>query len=487
MKTRRHINNLARLISLCLLSQTGTLCAAELHTAKNPVPGQYIVVLNPDAADLKNEATAKADISEVAYAMALEYRATLLRTYAQALRGFVIEASDAALAKLLMDPRVAYVQEDSYVSPNATQINPSWGLDRIDQRDLPLNTGFNYDSNGAGVHAYIIDTGVLATHQEFAGRMGSGFNVVGTTSFLNTCSGHGTHVAGIVGGTAFGVAKGVTIHSVRIFDCIRKGRASDAIAGIDWVAANRILPAVANISSSLDEPYQAQDDAVANLTAAGVVVVVAAGNGARDACSQSPAREPSAITVGATDADDHRAIWSAGTSESNFGNCIDLFAPGFGILSAWDTGNTVSNIASGTSMAAPHVAGAAALYLSANPNATPAQVAAAIVGNATIGRVADPGPGSPNRLLYISNTLVAPIITRFDCPMGDTVPGRYVCEVGYWSGGPSTIVWTGSSGTRTDTDIYSGNCSIRRQVNVAVSISNAAGTASTATSFFCPR
>jgi serine protease len=487
MKSRRHINKIALLFSLFPLSQSGSLCAAELHVVKNPVPGQYIVVLNPDAADLKNEATAKADIAEVAQAMATEYRAILLRSYTQALRGFVIEASDTALAKLLMDPRVAYVQEDSYVSSNATQINPPWGLDRIDQRDLPLNTGFNYDSNGAGVHAYIIDSNVSTTHQEFAGRIGSGFNVVGNNSIPNACTGHGTQVASIVGGATYGVAKGVTIHPVRVFDCIRKGRASDVIAGIDWVAANRILPAVANISSSTEEPYQAEDDAIANLTARGVTVVVSAGNEAVDACLHSPARAPSAITVGAIDPYDRRAVWTAGVAESNFGSCIDLFAPGHEIMAAWDSSSVAAHVASGTSYAAPHVAGAAALYLGVNPNAAPAQVAAAIVGDATTGRIVDPGPGSPNRLLYIPNALVAPIITRFDCPMGDTVPGRYVCEVGYWSGGPSTIVWTGSSGTRTDTDIYSGNCSIRRQVNVAVAISNAAGTASTATSFFCPR
>ncbi len=383
--------------SLVLSTVAGSALAADLRIAKSPVAGQYIVVLKPTAASLTGETGRTARVPAVANQIATAHRAQLVRSFDRALRGFVVKADDAALTGLLADPRVAYVEEDGYVRANPTQTGATWGLDRVDQRNLPLNGSYTYNTTAAGVHAYIIDTGLLTSHSEFAGRVGNGFDSVGGGT--NDCNGHGTHVAGTVGGTTWGVAKGVTIHPVRVLDCGGSGTWAGVIAGIDWVAANRVLPAVANMSLG-GGTNTAVDAAVANLINAGVTVVVAAGNNAADACQFSPARAPSAITVGATGSNDARSVWGAGFSESNFGSCLDIFAPGTAITSAWHTGNTATNTINGTSMASPHVAGAAALYLASNPAATPAQVGAAILANATPNVVSDARAGSPNLLLY---------------------------------------------------------------------------------------
>ncbi len=382
--------------SLVMCAAAGSAFATDLRIAKSPVAGQYIVVLKPSAAALIGETSRAARVSAVANDIATSHGAQLVRSFNRALRGFVVKVDEDALARLLADPRVAYVEEDGYVRANPTQTGATWGLDRVDQRNLPLSGSYTYNTTAAGVHAYIIDTGLLASHNEFAGRVGNGFDSVGGGT--NDCNGHGTHVAGTVGGSTWGVAKGVTIHPVRVLDCGGSGTWAGVIAGIDWVAANRVLPAVANMSLG-GGASTAVDTAVANLNNAGVTVVVAAGNNAGDACQNSPARAPSAITVGATGSNDARSIWGSG-SESNFGSCLDLFAPGTAITSAWHTGNTATNTINGTSMASPHVAGAAALYLASNPAATPAQVTASILGNATPNVVSDPRAGSPNLLLY---------------------------------------------------------------------------------------
>ncbi len=367
--------------------------SADLRVAKTPIQGQYIVVLKDGAASLAGERSSAARVSSVARDMAGKHRAKVVRTYDRALRGFVAKADDAALARLLADPKVAYVEEDGYVSINATQSGATWGLDRVDQRDLPLSGSYTYDTTASGVHAYIIDTGVLLSHTQFSGRVGNGFDAVTSGGNANDCNGHGTHVAGTVGGTTHGVAKGVTIHAIRVLGCNGSGTNSGVIAGIDWVAQNRVLPAVANMSLG-GGASQATDDAIARLTNAGVTVVVAAGNSNDNACNYSPARAPSAITVGSTTSTDARS------SFSSFGTCLDIFAPGSSITSAWYTGTSATNTISGTSMASPHVAGVAALYLANNPSATPAQVTTAIIDNATPNKVTSPGTGSPNRLLY---------------------------------------------------------------------------------------
>ncbi|MBX3712533.1 MAG: S8 family serine peptidase [Lysobacter sp.] len=367
--------------------------AGELRTASQPVQGQYIVVLKDNAASLASERSSLSRVSVVARDVATKHRAKLVHSYERVLRGFVVRADDRALARLLADPRVAYVEEDGVVSISATQSPATWGLDRIDQRDLPLNNSYTYDTTASGVHAYIIDTGVLLTHSEFSGRMGNGYDAVTSGGNANDCHGHGTHVAGTVGGTTWGVAKGVTIHPVRVLGCNGSGTNAGVIAGMDWVANNHVKPAVANMSLG-GGASQSTDDAVTRMHNAGVTVVVAAGNNNASACNYSPARAPLAITTGSTTNTDARS------SFSNYGTCLDIFAPGSSITSAWYTSTTATNTISGTSMASPHVAGVAALYLASNPSATPAQVTTAIIDNATPNKVTSPGSGSPNRLLY---------------------------------------------------------------------------------------
>ncbi len=391
----RRVSLLSAAVGASLIAAALPMSAfsADFRAARNPVQGQYIVVLKEGAASLAGERSSAARVSVVARDMAGKHRAKVVRSFDRALRGFVAQADDAALARLLADPNVAYVEEDGIVSINATQTGATWGIDRVDQRDLPLNSTYNYDTTASNVHAYVIDTGVLLAHSQFTGRMGNGFDAVTTGGNANDCHGHGTHVAGTVGGTTYGIAKGVTIHPVRVLGCTGSGTNAGVIAGMDWVANNHVKPAVANMS--LGGGFsQATNDAVARMTNAGVTVVVAAGNDNGDACTKSPASAASAITVGSTTTTDARS------SFSNFGTCVDIFGPGSSITSSWYTSTTATNTISGTSMASPHVAGVAALYLANNATATPAQVTTAIINNSTPNKVTSPGTGSPNRLLY---------------------------------------------------------------------------------------
>ena len=282
---------------------------------------------------------------------------------------------------------------DQRVELHGTDRAQSWGLDRVDQRKLPLSGSYAYAGMGTGVNAYIIDTGILSTHAEFGGRVMGAYSAIKGRSNTEDCNGHGTHVAGTVGGTTYGVAKGVQLYAVRVLDCTGGGTWSGVIAGIDWVTANRRLPAVANMSLGGGK-MQSVNDAVEASVAAGVTYAVSAGNSARDACGYSPASTPTALTVGATTSTDSRA------SYSNIGACVDLFAPGTSITSAWIGNDTASNTISGTSMASPHVTGAAALYLEAHPSAAPAEVMQAVVAAATTGVITAAGTGSPNLLLY---------------------------------------------------------------------------------------
>ncbi|MDX2262091.1 MAG: S8 family peptidase [Gemmatimonadales bacterium] len=321
--------------------------------------------------------------------------------YGTALLGFAATLPAAALEGIRRNPNVDYVVADGEATAIATQTSATWGIDRIDQRALPLSTTYNYDQTGAGVRAYILDTGIRGDHGQYAGRTAAGYTAVADGRGTEDCNGHGTHVAGTVGGTTYGVAKGVTIVPVRVLDCAGSGTWSGVIAGIDWVAANAVKPAVANMSLG-GGVNTALNAAVTNAISSGVVFVVAGGNESTDACSRSPASTPAAITVGATTSSDARA------SYSNFGTCLDIFAPGSSITSAWYTSSTAINTISGTSMASPHVAGAAALVLGATPSATPAQVAATLTGNATPGVVTSAGTGSPNLLLYTLGGPIAP-------------------------------------------------------------------------------
>ncbi|MEH1014169.1 S8 family serine peptidase, partial [Micromonospora sp. CPCC 206060] len=324
---------------------------------------------------------------------------SVARTYSNALLGFEAKLSEAQARRLAADPSVRYVQQNHTVSISGTQSpTPSWGLDRSDQRALPLNNSYTYPNTGSGVRAYIIDTGVRFSHSDFGGRAVSGFDAIdGGTA--DDCNGHGTHVAGTVGGTAYGIAKGVTLVGVRVLDCGGSGTYAQVIAGIDWVTGDHDPgePAVANMSlgGGFD---QATNDAVTRSIADGVSYGVAAGNETgTDACTKSPASTPNAITVGSTTNTDARS------SFSNIGTCLDIFAPGSSITSAWNTNDTATNTISGTSMATPHVVGAAALVLAASPSYTPQQVRDKLVNDATSGVVTSPGTGSPNKLLYVGN------------------------------------------------------------------------------------
>ncbi|MEL6893070.1 MAG: S8 family peptidase [Actinomycetota bacterium] len=311
----------------------------------------------------------------------------VIHRYEHAVDGFAAEMSAATAKSLASHPDVAIVERNQTVSIDAT-----WGQDRVDERDLPLDGAFNASGDGTGVHAYIIDTGVRTGHSDFGGRIGNGFTAIGSSA--EDCNGHGTHVAGTVGGSTYGIAPDVTIHAVRVLGCNGSGSNAGVIAGVDWVAANAISPAVANMSLG-GAPSAALDQAVANATSSGVTMVVAAGNSSTDACGNSPARAPSAITVGATTSSDARAGFS------NFGSCLDIWAPGQDITSAWSTSNTATRTISGTSMAAPHVAGGAAIVLEADPSASPSAVTNTLLGNATTGVLSGIGSGSPNRLLFV--------------------------------------------------------------------------------------
>ena len=370
---------------------------AELKKVEAPIKGQYIVVLktDPDAQSRQNSrAVGATDALTVAADMAVAYGLEVERVYENALKGFVVtNANEKMISQLLWDDRVAFVEEDGMVYLDATQTGATWGLDRIDQRARPLNGTYIYNTTATNVRAYIIDSGVLSSHSQFGGRSSGGASYINDGRGTTDCNGHGTHVAGTVAGSVHGVAKGARIVPVRVFGCTGGSSNSTIIAGIDWVRANHIKPAVANMSLG-GGASSATDTATNNLINAGVTVVVAAGNNNANACNYSPARVANAITVGSTTSTDARS------SFSNFGTCVNIFAPGSSITSAWYTSNTATNSISGTSMASPHVAGAAALYLAGAPSATPATVRNAIYSKATTNVVTSPGTGSPNRLLY---------------------------------------------------------------------------------------
>ena len=380
-------------------NDTGTLAdywaESPRHEGPNKgeiIPGSWIVVFKPGTASGK----------ELAQKLADDNGGNLKHVYEYALQGFAAtNISDDKAARLADHPNVLSVERDRVAGAEDTQSPVTWGLDRIDQRDLPLTNSYTDGTEGAGVHAYIIDTGIRRTHAEFTGRMGNGYDAVTSGGTANDCNGHGTHVAGTVGGTTYGVADKAILHAVRVLDCNGSGTNSGVIAGVDWVRANAIKPAVANMSLG-GGASSSLDTAVSNSIAAGITYAIAAGNSNANACNYSPARTANAITVGATTNTDNRS------SFSNFGTCLDIFAPGSTITSAWSTADTATNTISGTSMASPHVAGAAALVLSSNTTATPQTVRDTLVNSATLNKVINPGTGSPNRLLFTGSGGTAP-------------------------------------------------------------------------------
>jgi subtilisin family serine protease len=379
---------LAATVALCapaVLAQAAPPAASHPFAQSKPVPGQYIVVFKNSVGNPGAEA------ANIMRGLSGQVR----HVYTSAIKGFAASLPDAAVQGLLNNPNVDYIEQDQTVALNQSiQNQATWGLDRIDQRDRPLDTNYNYNYTGAGVNAFIIDTGIRADHVELSGRLLNGYDAVGDGNGTNDCNGHGTHVAGTVGGTTWGVAKGASLIPVRVLNCSGSGSYAGVIAGIDWVAQQTALrPAAANMSLGGGKST-AVNAAVAGAVSAGVTMVVAAGNDNRNACNYSPSSEPSAITVGATTNTDARA------SYSNYGTCVDIFGPGSAITSAWNTSTTATNTINGTSMATPHVTGVAVLALAANPAASPAAVASFLVANASANKLTSIGTGSPNLLLY---------------------------------------------------------------------------------------
>lgn len=356
------------------------------------VPDSYIVVF-------KDSAVSRSNVAAAARGLAGKHGGAVARTYSAALRGFEITASAKVAARIAADPSVAYVEQNHTVHIMGTQSNPpSWGLDRIDQLLLPLDSSFTYLNNAANARIYVLDTGIRRTHVEFGGRALLGVDIVNPNGGAADCgNGHGTHVAGTAAGVNHGVAKAARVYAVRVLGCDGLGTGADVIAGVNWVTTNAIRPAVVNMSLS-SPATSTLDAAVANSIASGITYVVSAGNNDINACNRSPARVPAAITVAATTATDAR--WSG----SNWGSCVDLFAPGHQIRSAEITSDTATRLANGTSMAAAHVSGAAAMLLSQNPSWTPAQVTTQVVHTATNWVVTNAGTGTPNRLLYVRPT-----------------------------------------------------------------------------------
>ena len=376
-------------VTVVAISTAGASAPAEGKVygldAKGAVSGSYIVLL-----DEKTSRSAKQDLAQ-------EYGGDLKRAYSSAVNGFSASGlSETEAKRLAADPSVAKVVQNKKFHIDATQDNPpSWGLDRIDQADTAGDGKYTYpDSAGEGVTAYVIDTGVRTSHSDFGGRASSGFDAIDNDDNADDGNGHGTHVAGTIAGTAHGVAKKAKIVAVRVLDNSGSGTTEQVVAGIDWVTAHHSGPSVANMSlgGGVDE---ALDTAVKKAIASGVTFAVAAGNESADASTSSPARVPEALTVASSTKDDQQSDFS------NFGAGVDIYAPGSDITSDWNTSDSATNTISGTSMATPHVTGAAAVYLAGHPDATPAQVAEALTGGANADKISNPSAGTPNKLLKI--------------------------------------------------------------------------------------
>nr|WP_052478940.1 S8 family peptidase [Kibdelosporangium sp. MJ126-NF4]CEL21411.1 Alkaline serine exoprotease A precursor [Kibdelosporangium sp. MJ126-NF4]CTQ96022.1 Alkaline serine exoprotease A precursor (EC 3.4.21.-) [Kibdelosporangium sp. MJ126-NF4] len=355
------------------------------------IAGSYIVVLKPTGA----EHTQKRLLAR--------YRGTVRQVYRNPLNGFAIDLPEADARRISQESGVEFVEQDAWATGDTTQNSPpSWGLDRVDQRVRPADSRYSYWPTGAGVHVYVLDSGVRRSHTDFAGRVTVEPDFVGDGQNGVDCHGHGTHVAGTIGGTTHGVAKGVHLHSVRVLDCANKARWSWTIQAVNWVRANARRPAVINMSLGGDLDA-ALDKAVSDAVQAGITVVVSAQNNAADACGESPGRTPVAITVANATRTDAR--YSGTPYPSNFGPCVDLFGPGTDIVSAGIASDTATATMTGTSMAAPHVTGTIAKYLQAAPAASPAQLTASLLAEATRDVVTDAGAGTPNRLLFSDHAM----------------------------------------------------------------------------------
>jgi subtilisin family serine protease len=373
--------------------------AGLVVSVAGPAQGQVLDADAPDAIDgsflvvLKDSASPKAAVATTAGRLTREHGGSVRAAWGHAVNGFAARMSDSEARELAADPSVAYVEQDVEVSADDTQLSPpSWGLDRIDQAALPVDSRYGYSTSAATVHAYVLDTGIHTTHTTFGGRATWGTNTTGD-GIDDDCHGHGTHVAGTIGGAQYGVAKSAQLVAVKVLGCTGSGSMSGIVAGVDWVTSHAIKPAVANMSLGSTGSSASLTRALRASVAAGVTYSVSAGNDSTDACGATPASIPEALTVAASTSTDTRADFS------NYGPCVDLFAPGEHIKSAWRTSDTITNTMSGTSMASPHVAGVAALYLADHPAASAATVSAALLADASPDLITDAGAGTPNRLL----------------------------------------------------------------------------------------
>lgn len=456
--------------------------AQPAPAGSRPIPGQYIITFSSQVADTLG----------LTQALLQAHNGRLLHAYARAMKGFSAALPDWAVQALRNHPLVASIEPDQVVSVQqlaSPQGQATWGLDRTDQAALPLDSQYHFTHHGAGVYAFIVDSGVRSTHVDFAGRVASGFSVVDDGLGVEDCSGHGTHVAGTVAGSTWGVAKQATLVPVRVFDCNGSGTLSGVIAAVDWVANSPLRPAVANLSlGSSHSP--SLNAAVAGAVSKGVSMVVSAGNSDADACTRSPASEPTAITVAASASSDTRAWFS------NWGACVDLFAPGVDITSASHEHDSASRLSSGTSMAAPHASGAVALVLQARPTATPAAVADILRQSATAGVIATAGTGTPNLLLNAlaasANAANPPqtvafaaitgrssvVDTRWRATVTVTVrdvntgaPVRYAVASGSFSAGGTAQCTTGKTGSCSMNKTYK-----QSQASVTFTASGISGT-----------
>ncbi|GAA0589174.1 S8 family peptidase [Streptomyces crystallinus] len=399
----------ARLCALTALLATASVLPLHLaHAANRPpagasppagvrqipdaIGGRYIVVLDDRTAAAGSPAAAAEHLTRL-------HGGTVRHTYGTVLHGYAADMTAEQASATAADPTVAYVEQDAAQHSSTTQSNPpSWGLDRIDQRTLPLDKSYTYATTASNVTVYLVDSGLRTTHTQFQGRASIGVDEVGDGRGGQDCLGHGTHVAGTVGGKDYGVAKGVKLVAVRVTDCHDSAGTSAIIAAADWITAHAARPAVVNMSLNSTSVISSEDTAIKKSIAAGITWVVSSGNKNTDACRNSPGDIAEAVVVNNADSSDKRR------SDSDYGRCTDLFAPGTGINSAWNSGDTATKALSGTSMAAPHVTGAAALWVSAHPDARPADVQRQLTDTATQGAVSNAGSGTPNRLLYTGAT-----------------------------------------------------------------------------------
>ncbi len=419
------------IVAFFSLSPVANVASAQQDQSE----GSYIVVLKGS----NSSSSVEADISRAG--------GRTERRFTRVLNGLSVRIKNSELSRLRNNPNVLSVEPDQQMFAVDTQSpTPSWGLDRIDQRSLPLNSTFTATAQGSGVDTYIVDTGIFASHTEFTGRLAAGFSSIADSNGTNDCNGHGTHVAGTTAGTIYGIAKSATLIPVRVLDCSGSGSNSGVIAGLDWIVAHHISGKAAVVNMSLGGGAStALDTAVQNVINDGIVMVVAAGNSNVDACSTSPARATNALTVGATGQYSAGESTDSRSSYSNYGPCLDIFAPGSRITSSWIGGSTATNTISGTSMASPHVAGVAAVLFGRYPGSTASEIASMLLTSATPNVVIGPGTGSPNYLLYLDPLGGTPTAPDAVAPVAPSAPTAIT--VAPSSGSLSIAFTAGAAGT----------------------------------------